>query len=510
MRARLRPLAMILVCGLTLAAGRPAGATWSIIIVDPVTREVAIGSATCLTSYDLRAASPVVLAGVGAAAAQSYLDMTGANRLLIRDQLKLGTGPAQILNLLAKVDPRHQWRQYGIVDIKGGKVGFTGTRAGSYAGHLVGQVGNLHYAIQGNVLTGSPVLTKAEDAIKNTKGDLAAKLMAAMEAARGMGGDGRCSCPTSAPTGCGSPPASFTKSAHIGYMIVAREGDQDGPCNSSVGCAAGTYYLNLNVAFKGWSAPDPVTQLWSQFGAWRVSWVGRPDHFLSTVTFHPLGIPADGKSKTSATLVLRDWQGGQLSLGGATVTVSADPSSTAPVHIGKVLDLGKGTYSFPVTAGTTPGLAVFRIEVDDGRGKVLLAPRSILTVSKPPLYAVPTTLSAAPGGTVNFELFPGPAFAGRPYYLLASASGSAPGIPLPSLTLPLNPDPLFYLSYYLMNSPILPGAAGKLDGSGRASARLVAGPGLLVPFVNGSLTFAYGVLNPIDFASNPVAIAIRP
>jgi len=501
---------MILVCGLTLAASRTASATWSIIIVDPVTREVAIGSATCLSGYDLRAGSPVVLAAVGAAAAQSYLDVSGANRLLIRDQLKLGTGPAQILNLLAKADPRHQWRQYGIVDVKGGKVGFTGSRAGAYAHHLVGQVGNLHYAIQGNVLTGSPVLTKAEEAIKTTKGDLAEKLMAAMEAARGMGGDGRCSCSPSNPTGCGSPPASFTKSAHIGYMIVAREGDQDGPCNAGVGCAAGVYFLNLNIAFKGWSAPDPVFQLRSQFGAWRVTWLGRPDHLLSTVTFHPPGIPADGKSITSATLVLRDWQGTQLSGGGAKVTVSADPSSTAPVQIGKVLDLGKGTYTFPVTAGTTPGLAVFRIEVDDGRGKVLLAPRSILTVSKPPLFASPTALSAAAGGTVNFDLFPGPAFAGRPFYLLASASGSVPGIPLPGLTLPLNPDPLFFLSFSLMNSPILPGAAGKFDASGRASARLVVTPGLLLPYASGSLTFAYGVLNPIDFVSNPVVIAIHP
>lgn len=61
-----------------------------------------------------------------------------------------------------------------------------------------------------------------------------------------------------------------------------------------------------------------------------------------------------------------------------------------------------------------------------------------------------------------------------------------------------------------MNSPILPGAAGSFDASGRASARLVAAPGLLLPYVNGSLTFAYGVLNPVDFVSNPVAIAIRP
>lgn len=83
MRKGLWLLVMILVCGLTLIASRSANATWSIIIVDPVTREVAIGSATCLSGYDLRAGSPVVLAAKGAAAAQSSLDVTGANRLLI-------------------------------------------------------------------------------------------------------------------------------------------------------------------------------------------------------------------------------------------------------------------------------------------------------------------------------------------------------------------------------------------------------------------------------------------
>ena len=52
--------------------------------------------------------------------------------------------------------------------------------------------------------------------------------MAAMQAARSMGGDGRCSCSPTLPTSCGSPPPSFTKSAHIAYMMVARAGDTEG------------------------------------------------------------------------------------------------------------------------------------------------------------------------------------------------------------------------------------------------------------------------------------------
>ena len=52
------------------------------------------------------------------------------------------------------------------------------TGAGGWAGGVVGQSGTLRYAIQGNVLTGQPVVTEAELAIQNTPGTLADKLMA--------------------------------------------------------------------------------------------------------------------------------------------------------------------------------------------------------------------------------------------------------------------------------------------------------------------------------------------
>ena len=69
-------------------------------------------------------------------------------------------------------------------------------------------IGDIVYAVQGNVLTGPAVITAAEQAIRTTPGDLAEKLMAAMEASRFFGGDGRCSCNGNSPTQCGAPPAS--------------------------------------------------------------------------------------------------------------------------------------------------------------------------------------------------------------------------------------------------------------------------------------------------------------
>src|ERR1041385_8619325 len=98
------------------AVAPSAFATWSIVLVDTRTGEVAVGSATCLTNFDLRANTPVLIPGVGGATAQSAVDSTGQNRVFIRDRLALGVAPDQILAQLAAFDTAHQSRQYGIVD----------------------------------------------------------------------------------------------------------------------------------------------------------------------------------------------------------------------------------------------------------------------------------------------------------------------------------------------------------------------------------------------------------
>ncbi|MGA1523155.1 MAG: DUF1028 domain-containing protein, partial [Planctomycetota bacterium] len=111
-----------------------ASATWSIILIDVRTGEMAVASATCLENFDLAVWVPVVVVGKGAGCAQSFVEPSASNRIYMRDQLRLGTTPAQILSGLAGRDPNHQTRQYGIVDVAGRAVGFTGTVAGAYAG----------------------------------------------------------------------------------------------------------------------------------------------------------------------------------------------------------------------------------------------------------------------------------------------------------------------------------------------------------------------------------------
>lgn len=375
MRRRPAPVLAAALATVALAAAPPAAeATWSVVIADTVTGEVAVGSATCVTGIDLLALTPVMVVGVGGAAAQSVADSSGVNRGTIWDGFFAGLSPEEILDELEATDPQHESRQYGIVDVPPNpEVTFTGANAGAFAGGVTGRVGDLVYAIQGNLLTGQPVIDRAEQALASFGFDVPTKLMVAMLAAYRMGGDGRCSCSIWDPTGCGSPPDSFTKSAHVGYMVVSRLGDTDGSCSAD-GCANGDYYLSLDVPFQGSGDLDPVLQLRDLFVGHRLARVDRPDHYASELAFSPPDLPADGTSTSTGTLTVRDWRGEVVPGGGAEVSVSLAPESTSEPAIGPVVDHGDGTYTFEVTADTTAGTALFRVEVDDGVRPVRLAP----------------------------------------------------------------------------------------------------------------------------------------
>ena len=492
----------------------PVCATWSILIIDTRTGEIAVGSATCLTGFNLRGITPVLRVGRGAACAQAAVNLNSiTNRQIIWSMLQANATPQQILATLAMSDPQHETRQYGIIDVTGGKVTSSGLANFQWAGGVTGSVGSVHYAIQGNILTGAPVVGAAEQAVINTPGDLATKLMAAMQAARTLGGDGRCSCSQSAPTSCGAPPAMFTKSAHIGFMVVARQGDVDGTCiNPFTGCASGQYYMTLDVANQNAAATDPVIQLQTLFNAWRGSWVGRPDHHLSTVTVDPSQLRADGVSQATVTVALRDWMGTALTSGGATVTPFLGVASTATPSFGPVTDNGDGTYTFTVTAGTSVGDAWIRVNVNDGISPVVLSPGTRVVHHADPLWADASIVSAATGRTIMLEIDAGPAFSGRAYVLGGSLSGTMPGIvATPTVTVPLNMDPFLTSTITtLQNSSLLMNSAGMLDGMGRATTVLNVAPGQAAPIIGSPTDWAFVTINPIDLASNAVPIVVVP
>lgn len=496
----------------TIALSAPSYATWSIILVNPSTGEVAVGGATCLQQLGLKKLLAAVKVGVGAGVTQALLD-DGSNRTLIGAELAKGTPPAQILALIQAADAGFQKRQIGIVDMTGAKVTFSGNQNLAWAGGVTGVVGDIHYAIQGNILTGAPVVALAEAALVNTPGDVAEKLMAAMEAARSMGGDGRCSCSNQNPTGCGSPPPSFTKSAHIGFMVVSRIGDVDGTCTNGGGCANGEYYLDLNVKGTDGMAndPDPVLQLAGLFAAWRQTWIGRPDHIASAADVDAKLVRADGTSSTTLRVRLIDWQGHDVGHGGATLGVTHEPGSAGATSAGTVVDHGDGTYSIPLTSTGIAGVDRLRVTVDDGQGDVVLFPFvQIGAVQVPALSAQAPAISTTAGDDVVLAIDAGPALAERPYLVLCSMSGSTPGFMLDGTHVPLAFDAAVAWSYALCGQLPFVQGCGVLDAQGRASPGLVLQPLDLRPSIGKTLTFSFVTLDPIDWAADAVDVQIVP
>jgi hypothetical protein len=124
-----------------------------------------------------------------------------------------------------------------------------------------------------------------------------------------------------------------------------------------------------------------------------------------------------------------------------------------------------------------------------------------------PLGSDISAISAANGGVVEFQLDAGVANAGRSYYLLASRSGTAPGMSLPGgLVLPLNPDAFMGHARRNANTPQFSGFVGTLDASGRATARLDLDA---LPSLQGAtLDFAFLCSGPFDFVSNPTGVSV--
>lgn len=360
-----RRLPLLVMAGMLLCPGPSARATWSVVVCDTETKEIAVGVVTCLVNFDLRNTVPVIIVGKGGAAVQAFGDSDGRRRKIIFDGLIAGTAPADMLLQLAAVTG-HDFRQYGIVDTLGRSLTFTGDQTSAWAGGVLGSQGTLVYAIQGNILAGDCVVPACEAALRDTPGDLPEKLMAAMQAARMAGGDGRCSCATYTPTACGCPPPSYTKCGHCGVMLVARIGDEDDVQCTSLGCADGVYYMRLNVANQPATAADPVEQLQSLFDTFRATRLGRADAIHSLTAVAPPVVAPNGHDGATLTITLRDWADNPITDTIAAVTVTHAPESAGISQIGAVTDQGGGVYQVALTAGTEVGVDRLRIVVDRG------------------------------------------------------------------------------------------------------------------------------------------------
>ncbi|HKB14154.1 MAG TPA: DUF1028 domain-containing protein [Vicinamibacterales bacterium] len=269
----------IVLCVIVLVMGAPsrALATWSVIAVDGSTGRVVIASATCVDRDDefLKGVQAVVVPGKGVAACQAAVDNTHQNQMLVFQELQKGTDPKTIIELLGK-DPAFQTRQFGILDLQGRRAGHSGLTNGYVSQDVQGQVPGteVFYSIQGNILRPGLVVPNAVAAFLKTGGAITDRVMAAMEAADGSGGDSRCTCPPW-PTD-GSKPAipCDEKTAHVAYILMAEKSDGNGDSHNN-----GKYTMYINVAqpaadhgpnvIRDGENLNPVKTLRMRYDAWR-------------------------------------------------------------------------------------------------------------------------------------------------------------------------------------------------------------------------------------------------
>jgi uncharacterized Ntn-hydrolase superfamily protein len=103
------------------------------------------------------------------------------------DLMASGLSAQETLDRLLENDPSRNQRQVACVDASGRVVAFTGPECMTWAGHWIGH----GYACQGNILTGPETLAAMSEAFETTRGDLGARLVAALLAGDQAGGDRR-------------------------------------------------------------------------------------------------------------------------------------------------------------------------------------------------------------------------------------------------------------------------------------------------------------------------------
>jgi uncharacterized Ntn-hydrolase superfamily protein len=88
---------------------------------------------------------------------------------------------------LTSADEDREHRQIGVVDGRGRAATFTGSECFAWAGGATGE----YYAAQGNILVGGETVEAMARTYRETQGDLATRLLSALDAGQAAGGDSR-------------------------------------------------------------------------------------------------------------------------------------------------------------------------------------------------------------------------------------------------------------------------------------------------------------------------------
>jgi uncharacterized Ntn-hydrolase superfamily protein len=172
-------LASVLTAAL-LASPRPV-ATYSIVARDPATGNM--GVAVQSHWFSVGSVVSFAEAGVGAVATQSFVDPSyGPLGLTL---MRTGRAAPDALQALLAGDSGREVRQVGMVDAQGRVATHTGNLCIPAAG---GQKGD-GYVVQANLMEKATVWPAMARAFEATRGDLAERMLAALEAAEAEGGD---------------------------------------------------------------------------------------------------------------------------------------------------------------------------------------------------------------------------------------------------------------------------------------------------------------------------------
>jgi uncharacterized Ntn-hydrolase superfamily protein len=166
--------------GMTGSSLRPAN-TFSIVARDPATGELGVA----VQSHWFSVGSSVTWAepGIGAVATQSFVEPAyGPKGLAL---MRVGAAAPDALKQLLTADASSAVRQVAFVDAQGRVGAHTGARCIAYAGHHVGD----GYSVQANMMGNDKVVPAMRQAFEATRGDLAERMLAALDAAQAAGGD---------------------------------------------------------------------------------------------------------------------------------------------------------------------------------------------------------------------------------------------------------------------------------------------------------------------------------
>ena len=157
--------------------------TYSIVAIDKETRE--LGVAVQSHWFSVGSIVSWAQAGVGAVATQSIVEPAYGPRGL--ELMRGGKSAGEALEELLAADNGGTARQVAMVDYRGGVSAHTGARCIAEAGHFVDEENG--FSVQANMMRSDRVWGAMAKAYVSAKGDLAERLLCALDGAQSVGGD---------------------------------------------------------------------------------------------------------------------------------------------------------------------------------------------------------------------------------------------------------------------------------------------------------------------------------